>query len=299
MKRAFIAVGLLPIALALAAAFGGEARAGEGEKVFALAYTADDIDLANCQQIVNGKAASAEAEQVKRTLGLFPADGNWEEKVWTLGGGAAGAETVYEMLVVFKQPMAIGTIAVSPANLGDNQGSANGGEIFYLKPAAQAADPRQAEAWQPVDFAAMAQHLRFAVLPPGVKSRALLYRDKRVAGAARLLYLHAYRQRLQDLTAAALGACEPAEGAKDVDDLPRGKGWAIEPKGGINTKQPVRYTLIWDQRQTFVGLFLYSNAAAVKIYAHRGKSANPQGDQRYCLGVQIAGAARQRGLSLS
>ncbi len=268
-------------ALAVAGLCAAFSLAGEGEgkvatNAFRLAYTADDLDLGACRQFINGQGANADPEEVKRALGLFPADGNWEEKVWAVGGGEAGAETVYEMLVVFKHPVAIGTIAVSPANIGDNQGSANGGELFYLKPQALAADPRQAEAWQQVAFGSIAQHLRFAVLPPGVKSQALLYRDKRVAGTARLLYLHAYRQRLQDLTPAAVGACEPAEGAQDVDGIPLGKGWAIEPKGGVNAKQPVRYTLIWEQKRIFAGLFLYSNAAEVKIYAHRGKAADPQ-----------------------
>ena len=111
----------------------GAAPVEAAERAFAPAFAEDAIDLAQCRQYVNGKASPADPKRVNRTLGFFPADGDWEENVWEVSGGADGTETVYQFMVVFRQPVQIGTLSASPADVG-SKGSSNSGELYYLKP---------------------------------------------------------------------------------------------------------------------------------------------------------------------
>jgi len=270
-----VTAGLLCCAGVLALLFAASPPVA-AEAAFAPALTEDVIDLAQCRQYVNGREAPAQPDRVKRALGFVHAGGNWEENKWEVSGGVDGEETRYDFLIVLKRPVAIGTLAVGPADFGSRVGTVNGGELFYLKADyAGRPDPARTDAWVKAEFAAPAQFMRFCTLPPATRTRALLYRDVRVRGAASPLYIAACRDRLQDVTFAALGTCYPADGSADPAGVPLGKGWSTKPPDGISTAHPVRFTLLWKNRQRLAGIFLCSNADDVKVLVCDSRESDP------------------------
>jgi hypothetical protein len=245
------------------------------DAAFAPAFDEATLDLAQCRQFVNGRSSPADPVRVKRAFGFGPATGNWEDNVWEIAGGVDGEATEYAFLAVFRQPVAIGALSVTPADTGA-KGSSTGGTLFYLKADASGTpDPAQPQTWAQVSFASPEQHLRFATLAPGTRTRALLFKDVRVRGPARLLYLNTYRQRLQCVTAAAEGSCEPGEGAGDPGGLLLGKGWSSSPQRNITDKEPARYTLTWGQGQKLSGIFFYSSAEAFRFLTCDASERDP------------------------
>lgn len=261
------------------AALAGAALAADWEtvprKVFWPAFTAEAIDFNQCEQSVNGVAQAADEWRIRRTFGLIPAGGNWKDHIWTIDAAATSNETTYGFLVVLKQPVVVGTLSVSPADVAEPRGSVNGGELFYVTgDVDKVPDPSMEAEWTKVKFAAPAQHLRFCALPKGTTVKALYYKDVRRRGAAQVIYLNAYKQRLQDATALAGGSCEPKAGVKNPNALPQGATWAVEGLGGaVNAESPVSYTLTWNGKQKLDGVFFYSNADAFRFLA---KSASGQ-----------------------
>ena len=103
------------------------------ESAFAPAFGEEALDLPHCRQFINGQGSPANPEQVKRTFGFYPAASNWEDRVWEIAGGVDGVETTYGFLTVLKQPVGIGSLSITPADIGA-KGSSSGGQLFYLKP---------------------------------------------------------------------------------------------------------------------------------------------------------------------
>jgi hypothetical protein len=247
---------------------------------FRPAFTEEAIDFTKCLQYRDGKPSPADAWCVRRTFGLIPRNANWQHHVWEMpavatpegwdaSAGAAARQTTIGFLVTLKQPVEIGTLSVSPADLEEPHGSLNGGELYYLAgDVAGTADPAKLDAWTRVAFAAPAQHLRFGTLPKGTLVKALYYQDVRKAGVAQLVYLNAYKLRLKDVTAEATGSCEPMAGVRDAAALPKGRGWSMDGEDNPpSDKAPVTYTLTWKQAQKLAGVFFYSNADQFRFLA--------------------------------
>jgi hypothetical protein len=173
------------IALMLAV---GTALTGTAQNAFDPAFGPDAIDFKQSRQLRNGKAEALDETAVRRTLGLEPAGANAEDRKWEAGKADAGAATTFEYVLVLKQPMVVGTIAVSPADFADNKGSRQGGELFYLKPGAPVPAGTDAAAWLKLEYQPAAPLVRFAVLPAGTKTQAFLFRDVRTGGTSRLPY---------------------------------------------------------------------------------------------------------------
>ena len=251
---------------------------------FTLAFSADKIDMTLTRTSLNGKATPGDAAIVSRTLGLTSPDGNWEENRWEAGKVGVDAETTFDYLVVLKEPVTVGTVAIEPADFSTNTGSRNGGEVFYLKDNVSAApNPVDQAQWNKIEFTGVQQLLRSAALPPGTKTRAFLYRDVRTAGSSSLAHWNFYRARLADLTFSAKGYCAGGASAGDPDGIARGTGWSSLAAGKTKSKNtaptpknPTWYVLAWDKPQDIAGLFFSSNITAFNVYRMKGDvAANP------------------------
>ena len=267
----YLRMSALILFLSAAALRGGE------EKIFQPAFEADAIDFAQTRQFLNGAAAAADAEKVKRALGLAPT-ANAEENQWLIAADKAKAESTYHFLLVLKEPVAVGTICANEANMGANKGSRNGGEVYYLNADAGAApDINDAKQWTKIDFAPVQPFLRFATLPPALKARAFLYMDVRSGGAAMLTYWRFYKKRLFSVTPTSRGFSDSAKADQDPDAIAKGESWNSGTRTRkITEKDPAWCVIAWEKPQALSGLFLFSNSSAFKLQRYKGNAgSNP------------------------
>jgi len=236
---------------------------------FTPAFTEDAIDFDACRQITSGKAEPVDFWKVRRTFGLIPDSGNWKDHQLTIPAGEAGKKTTSGFLFVFKAPVQIGALSLTPADVSDPKGSVNGGELFYVPGDAKAIpDPVLDQSdWKKVTFASPAQHLRFATFPKTIAVKALYYKDVRTQGDADLIYLNAYKNRLESITSAATGSAAPASAVKDAAGLTKGQSVAFTTTEKVSDKAPVSYSLVWKEAHKLDGVFLYSNADKFRLLA--------------------------------
>ncbi len=238
---------------------------------FVPAFTEAAIDFDSCKTIVNGKAEAVHYWNVRRALGLIPTSENWNYNQLELAEGEKNKETTFGYLIVLKKAMEVGTLAATPANLGEGKESTNNGELFYVGgDVKEVPDVSKEAEWKKVAFDTPSQYLRFSTLPKGTTVKALYFKDVRTAGGSQLVYLHAYKNRLENVTSKATGSSEPKETVKAAAGLPKGSGWAVELKEAA-LKTPVSYTLTWDKPQKLSGVFLYSNADKFRLLTYTGK----------------------------
>lgn len=225
-----------------------------------------DVDVARCAQWVDAQRAPVSEDVLRGALG-FEVDG--EKAPWVAGSAEEGGKgTAFSYLVVLKQPVAVGALAVDSAD-EKYKGSLNNGELFWLKPSVSGEpDPAAAASWVRVEFGGPQPYARFAMLPPGTRTRAFLYRDLRVAGESRLNHLRAFAKRLHNILPAGGTAAPVGLRGDDPSAAATGGSWntSVGVKGGdISAKSPAELFLSWDDAQPLEGLFLRSNAAAVEV----------------------------------
>ncbi|OPZ27351.1 MAG: hypothetical protein BWZ02_01676 [Lentisphaerae bacterium ADurb.BinA184] len=268
-----LAFGVLGgLALAL---LGGEADA----QGFVPAFGPDDLDYAQCRQFEGGQGRPVSRETLARVLG-FPGagDANAEAVKWIGGEAAENGQTVFDYLVVLKAPAVVGTVCVDPAE-ERFAGSRNQGELFLLKPdRALPADPARADDWQSIAFAGPQPMTRFAVLPPGTRTQALLYRDVRVGGTSRLDHLRCFRERLFNLTSQAAVLIHPGHRGGEGSAIANGQPWetATGADGGaIGPRNPAWLILDWEEPKLLAGVFLRSNASRFTLQALAESATSP------------------------
>ncbi len=253
------ALGWRPVMAAILMVCVLSAR-GQG---FVPAFGADDLDDAHCRGYRDGVATSAPPAAVRLALGLHAPDANGEAHPWIGGTAVEGRTTRFDYVVVLKRPVAVGSLCVDVAD-EQYRGSRNQGELWYLKPDAPVPpSPDKPEQWVPVVFPPAQPVTRFATLPPGVQTRAFLYRDVRVAGVSRVDHWRLFQTRLFNATPLARAAASGGFKSDDADAIPRGRGWgtAVGAAGGkISAKDPAWVVLAWDAPRRVDGLFLRSNA---------------------------------------
>ncbi len=241
---------------------------------FSPAFTADKIDMAQTRTFLNGTAQAADAAKVTRALGLNAPAGNWEEGRWDAGKVTTTDATTFEYLLVLKEPVTVGTMAIDLPDYPDNGGSRNGGELFYLKDSVSGApNPADAAQWTKLEFVGVQPFLRFGILPAGIKSRAFVYRDIRTAGFSSISHWNFYASRLGNITGQGKGFASGGRSSADPAGLLRGDGWSTASSAPgatkpapINDKNPGWYILAWDKPQNIGGVFFSSNANAYAVY---------------------------------
>ena len=250
------------------------------QRTFEPAFSADAIDFNASRQYVNGKAGPVKPELLKKALGFYPRNANWQDKLWELGTAGEGGDTTFEAMIVLKQAVAVGTVALSYADFDPKKtkGSRHQGEMWYLKPGTTGMpDPKRAATWVKVEFGSAQPFVRFAALPPGAKARAFLYRDVRARGEARIRYWKFYRQRLLNISPMANGYGESLAVDSDPASLTQGGSWHSGDKPQpISPTNPSWYILAWSKPQTVEGLFMFTSAARVRLLQYRGAAgSNP------------------------
>ncbi|MCY3024349.1 MAG: hypothetical protein NTW87_35685, partial [Planctomycetota bacterium] len=248
------------------------------EKVFEPAFGPEQVAFDLTKQMAGatpslacGAASAADPERVSKALGIYTGGTNWEEKKWEAGKVTQAGTTVFQYLLVLKQPVEVGSMCACPADLGTYKGSQNNGDVFYLKPgAAMPPNPADDAQWVKAEFGpGQPPGMRFFVFPPGTKTQAFLYRDVRVAGQATLDYWRFYKRRLSNMAPAATGY---SSAGGDPDTVPNGQSWEVKQP---DAKAPAWYILAWDQAQALSGVFLYSSVTKYQLFAYKG---NPRGN---------------------
>ena len=238
------------------------------EKAFEPAFGPEQIDFAQTKQFVGDVAAEADPERVQKALGFYAAGGNWEQKKWDLGKTTQAGTTVFQYLLVLKQPVEVGSMCACPADLGSYKGSQNNGEVWYLKAGAavpQGKSPADDAQWIKVEFGpGQPPGMRFFVFPPGTRTQAFVYKDIRVAGQSAIDYWRFYKRRLCNLAPAATGySCAGG----DPETVPNGLSWEVKQ---ADAKTPAWYILAWDTPQPLSGVFLYSSVTKYQFFAYTG-----------------------------
>jgi len=250
------------------------------EVAFAPAFAETDIAYDQCRTFRDGQAAPVDPARVRTALGFLPADTNTESSAKWEGGeasSAAGRAIVFDYLVALKRPVAVGTLCVDPAD-EQYKGSKNNGELWYLKAGIWPPDPARTDQWAHATFAPAAPMTRFAVLPPGMRSQAFLYRDVRVAGLSRVEHWRVFGRRLQNITAAAASCVSGGAKSRDAENLVTGLAWdtTVGTKdGAISSSNPAWCVLDWSAPRSLQGVFLRSNVRSLQLESYVG---DPAGD---------------------
>jgi hypothetical protein len=246
-----------------------------------LALTAADVDTAASYSIAAGKKQAANADLLLEVMGLLPVD---RDVAWSAGEPRDWKESVFQYVVVFKKPVAIGTLFA----FGGGQ------QVSYLKAGASAtADPADAKAWLPLDVPG---HQTGATVVPFPKetTQALLFTDRLNNGPSELRVLRLFKARLQNMTPAAEAYASHEYYRKPADFTPpflwaatrvtSGQGdWqsAGENKGRIEAAPisdvlPEWFVLSWPKPQTISGLWVHGSIRRYSLEYFTGDdSVNP------------------------
>ncbi len=180
----------------------------------------------------------------------------------------------WRLLLVFRKPQSIGT-----AILGTCGGTAGDFVALALRPDfSGAADTAKPADWQTIPAT--------QTLPVDFKTRAVQLKSTRdYRGPLSWLFL---RQRLANVTPAAVGSGERAPFGAHPDAIPRGEAWfntGKDPRPGapkqiqrgpVSAALPSWYILSWDTPQSLAGLWLSCNADQYRLYVYRGaEGLNP------------------------
>ncbi len=241
---------------------------------FPVAVTEAVVDFAACRVLHEDGAEEAEASVIRDLLGL--GQGNATAPV-RRGGASRKPTSSVQYLLVFKQPIAVGTV------LGGV------GELRVLKAgAAFPPEPSRASDWLAVEVQPSQSAPRFAPLPSGTLARALLVsvsvpRDTRQSPFLRLL-----TPRLANHTPVAVANAETEHTATsqfsppythDAGHVTRGYGeWVNSGKDntGINSHapiselQPTWFVLSWPDARRVDGVLLQENFSAFELQAFSG-----------------------------
>jgi len=241
---------------------------------FPAAVTEDAVDFAACRVLLEKSPEPADAAAIRNLLGF----GQTKESA-TARPSRSARQTGLQYLLVFKQPVAIGTVLGGIAELK-----------VLTATAALPPEPSRASDWTTVAVQPSQSAPRFAPLPPDTKTRALLVtvpspRDSRQSPFLRLL-----TPRLANHTPAAVANAESEHTATssaappytyDAGHLTRGHGeWVNSGKDdkGINSRapitelQPAWFILSWPDARRVEGVLLQDNFSAFELQVFTGPS---------------------------
>ena len=238
------------------------------------AITAAALDLPACRILNADGAEPLEPAAIRELLGL---DGGIAPAPARRGAASRKPTSSLQYLLVFKQPVALGTVLGSV------------GELRVHKPDAPLPpEPSRADDWLAVEVQPSQSAPRFAPLPPGTKTRALLVsasvpRDSRQSPFLRLL-----APRLANHTPAAVANADTEHTATsqfsppythDAGHVTRGHGeWVNAGKDnqGLVTRPPVTelqpswFVLSWPDARRVDGVLLQENFNAFELQIFTG-----------------------------
>ncbi len=253
----------------------GLARGGSAAPL-SPALSRDLIDVAQCRVLQNGKVGSLDEARMLYALGVSSAvEAPW--RLWSAGkvdGESAEGDT-FQYLVVFKQPVTIGSVLTPSARVG-----------FLKADAPVPGDPATPAHWLTVNLP-NASGPRLVPLAQSVLTRAVLFTDVRRSGTSTLGLVRLYTPRY--FNAAPLAGAR----AKTEYQAPQNRGSArhpaINPVRGvgpwistgvneqgnipapvINDVQPQWYVMAWDEPHTLSGLYVQDNFGEFKIDVFTG-----------------------------
>jgi hypothetical protein len=268
--RFFLAVVLLSVWTAAARA-----------QSLSLALAKADVDLSACWSFQDDAAQPVVADELFAVLGL---DKNPSKLRWSAGSlRGESAATVFRYLVVFKQPIGVGSILVQSA----------GHELALLKPDAKLPpDVNDAQAWTTPGAPPSQSGAVLYPLASGTTTRAILLTDRRDRGRSSIDTLALLKPRWQNVAPAALAYARNeytpprSSNTAAASLVTTGKGnWASagkDDKGfvsspAINEINPEWFMLAWDEPQTLRGLWIDGNLLSITVDMFVGpNSINPR-----------------------
>jgi len=244
---------------------------------FPSAVKESDIDFATCRIVSGSSQEPVDAEALKALLGLSvpPADSSKRSSCSTKEKEEA------QYLLVFKQPVAIGTVLGSV------------GDIKILKPGAPIPpNPANLDDWQPLDAAPNQTSPRFIPLPPQATTRALLFSTPILRYGPADVRLLAPRLTNHTPSATANAQAEytsepflSAPTTYDAGRITRGYGdWRSSGKNahGINPTEPITevapswFILSWPEKRQIDGVLLQDNFEQFELQTFNGPAGiNP------------------------
>ncbi len=232
-----------------------------------------DLDIAACRIIRGVEEEPVDATELRAILGLGKTPAEAPVRVRK---HAPKAEDIAQYLLVFKQPAAVGTV------LGGT------GELRIHKPGARLpADPTNPSDWTTVEVQSSQTSPRFAPLPLGTKTRAILI--SAVVPRTGSPYLRLLAPRVMNHTPTATAnaeaeyTTEPTLSAPytfDAGHITRGnREWINSGKNGkgLNTHAPITdvapswFILSWAEKRRVEGVMLQDNFAQFELQAFDGQ----------------------------
>ena len=237
--------------------------AADGE--FLPAFSLADVDLQHSAVIVREQRVVLDADLFRSHL---------QARLSKQAKAEIRTSEGWQLLVVFRQPLNLGTALLS----------ACGSESSHFSAQALRSDfAGDSDKAQPADWQAIGSTHEF---PAAFRTRAVrLIGTREYRGPLTWLFSKA---RLANLTASAVGIGERAPFGAHPDSLPRGQEWFNTGKdtrpgaakqlqrGPVSEALPSWYILAWDTPQSLDGLWLSSNADEFRLLAYRGEEGlNP------------------------
>lgn len=195
------------------------------------------LDLPACRVLHADGAEPADPAALRELLGL---DGSNAPAPARRGAVSRKPTSSLQYLLVFKQPVALGTVLGSV------------GELRVLKPGAPLPpEPSRADDWLAIEVQPSQSAPRFAPLPPGATTRALLVSASVPRASRQSPFLRLLAPRLANHTPAAVANADTEHTATsqfsppythDAGHVTRGHGeWVNAGKDnqGLNTRPPV------------------------------------------------------------
>lgn len=233
--------------------------------------TREQIDVANCRVLHNGKAGELDVPRMFYALGVAPVvDAPY--RLWTAGSVAGELQTAdtFHYIVTFKQPITVGSVLASAA------------QVAVLKPDAPfPGDPGNPAHWASVPLSTSGQ-VQLMPFDAAVQTRALLFTDLRKSGQSTLGPVRIYSERFVNVAPVA-GARAKTEYQAPTNlnnvlhraiDPAHAKGsWLSTgpntngniPSPAISDVHSQWYILAWDEPHTLSGLYIQDNFSDVKI----------------------------------
>jgi hypothetical protein len=238
----------------------GALSAGFGAP-FPDALTEADLDAAACQILRGSDSEALDAESLRSLLGLGASE--IDDPKRSRPARAAKGDAV-QYLLAFKKPIALGTV------LGGT------GELRVHKAGAPVpANPANPSDWLAIEVQPRQSAPRFAPLPPGMRTRAVLISASIPQNAPPFLRLLA--PRIANHTPAAVANAEAefttepqlsAPYTYDAGHITRGRGeWinsgkngkGINPRAPITDVDPTWFVLSWPEKRRVDGVLLQDN----------------------------------------
>ena len=244
---------------------------------FPNAVKESDVDFAACRIVRDSAQEPVDAEALKTLLGLSttPSDPS------KLPSRPTKEKEEAQYLLVFKQPIAIGTVLGSV------------GDLKILKPGAPLPpNPANLDDWQPLDAAPNQTAPRFIPLPPGATTRALLLSTPLLRYGPADVRLLAPRLTNHTPSATANAQAEytsepylSAPVTYDAAHITRGRGeWISSGKNGrgINSTPPITelaptwFILSWPDKRQIDGVVMQDNFEQFELQIFNGPAGlNP------------------------